>query len=104
MTKINGARWNGEKCSAVRGTVLMASETDYQQMIADFQAGGCGYGDFKKRLFEAYWEFFAPMREKRAELLEDPGYVDQVLTAGAAKAREEADRVLTRVRSAVGLR
>lgn len=83
---------------------LFASEADYQQMVVDHQAGGIGYGEFKKRLWEAYWEFFAPMREKRAELLEDPGYVDRVLEEGAAKAREEADRVLARVRKAVGLR
>ncbi len=83
---------------------LFASEADYQRMVVDHQAGGSGYGEFKKRLWEAYWEFFAPMREKRAELLEDPGYVDKVLEEGAAKAREEADRVLSRVRKAVGLR
>lgn len=83
---------------------LMASEADYDQMVADHRAGGTGYGDFKKRLWEAYWEFFAPMRERRAALLEDPGYVDQVLAAGAARAREEANVVLTRVRKAVGLR
>ena len=83
---------------------LFAREADYDQMVADHEAGGVGYGDFKKRLWEAYWEFFAPMRERRAELVEDPGYVQTVLVEGAAKAREEADRVLTRVRRAVGLR
>jgi hypothetical protein len=44
------------------------------------------------------------MRERRAELLEDAGYIEKVLREGAANAREEADRVLTRVRKAVGLR
>ena len=72
-------------------------------MVADFQAGGTGYGDFKKRLWEAYWEFFAPMRDRREELLEHPDYVDQVLAEGAGRAREEAERVLARVRKAVGL-
>jgi len=83
---------------------LFAGEADYRQMVVDHEAGGIGYGDFKKRLWEAYWEFFAPMRVKRAELLEDAGYVDKVLSDGAAQAREEAERVLTRVRKAVGLR
>lgn len=82
---------------------LFAGETDYEQMIADYQAGGFGYGEFKKRLWEAYWDFFAPMRARREELLADPGYVDKVLADGAARAREEAERVLTRVRKAVGL-
>jgi tryptophanyl-tRNA synthetase len=62
-----------------------------------------GYGDFKKRLAEAYWDFFAPMRARRAEILADPGYVDRVLADGAARAREEAAKVLDRVRRAVGL-
>ena len=83
---------------------LFASADDYAAMVADHQRGGVGYGDFKKRLAEAYWEYFAPMRARRDEILADPGYVEQVLAEGAAKAREEADKVLTRVRRAVGLR
>ena len=82
---------------------LFASEADYQTMITDHERGGIGYGDFKKRLAEAYWDFFAPMRARRAEILADPGYVDKVLADGAARAREEANKVLTRVRRAVGL-
>ncbi len=82
---------------------LFASEADYQTMVADHERGGIGYGDFKKRLAEAYWDFFAPMRARRAEILADPGYVDKVLADGAARAREEANKVLTRVRKAVGL-
>lgn len=82
---------------------LFASGTDYATMVADHENGGIGYGDFKKRLAEAYWDFFAPMRARREEILADPGYVDAVLTAGAVRAREEAAKVLTRVRKAVGL-
>lgn len=83
---------------------LFGSEADYAAMVADYEAGGCGYGEFKKRLWEAYWEYFAPMREKRAELEADPGYVEGVLAAGALRARETAQVVLERVRTAVGLR
>ena len=83
---------------------LFASPTDYAVMIADHEKGGIGYGDFKKRLAEAYWDYFAPMRTRRAEILADPGYVDQVLAAGALRAREEATKVLDRIRHAVGLR
>ena len=82
---------------------LFASEADHGQMVTDYQAGGFGYGEFKKRLWEAYWDFFAPMRSRRQELLADAGYVDKVLADGAARAREQADQVLTRVRQAVGL-
>jgi tryptophanyl-tRNA synthetase len=82
---------------------LFASAADYATMVADHEKGGCGYGDFKKRLAEAYWDYFAPMRARRAEILADPSYVDGVLAAGAVRAREEAAKVLDRVRKAVGL-
>ncbi len=82
---------------------LFASPADYAAMVADHENGGVGYGDLKKRLADAYWDFFAPMRVLRAEIEADPGYVDQVLAAGALRAREEAAKVLDRVRRAVGL-
>jgi tryptophanyl-tRNA synthetase len=83
---------------------FFAPEADVQKMEADFRAGGIGYGDFKKRLFEAIWEFFAPMRARRAELSADPAYVNSVLAAGAEKASSTANQVMERVRKAIGLR
>jgi len=82
---------------------LFASAGDYTAMVDDHQRGGIGYGDFKKRLAAAYWDYFAPMRARRTEILADPGYVDAVLAAGAELARAEASKVLDRVRRAVGL-
>ncbi|MGN0869237.1 MAG: tryptophan--tRNA ligase [Akkermansia sp.] len=82
---------------------LFASPEQYADMVARHQAGGVGYGQFKKELFEAYWEFFRPARERRAYILAHPEYVDEVLTQGAARAREEAAATLSRVRKAVGL-
>jgi tryptophanyl-tRNA synthetase len=83
---------------------LVASPSDHDQMLADFRAGGHGYGDFKKRLLVATWEKFAPERRRRADLLADPAYVEAVLTTGAEKAAAAADIVLSRVKSAVGLK
>jgi len=83
---------------------FFAPETDVEKMEADFRAGGVGYGDFKKRLFGAIWEYFSSMRTKRAELAADPGYVDAVLKAGAERASSTANQVMERVREAVGLR
>jgi tryptophanyl-tRNA synthetase len=68
------------------------------------RAGGLGYGDLKKALFEQFWEFFAPARRRRAELLADPGYVDQVLREGAERANAVASVVIARARRAAGLR
>ncbi|MGB2401812.1 MAG: tryptophan--tRNA ligase [Akkermansiaceae bacterium] len=83
---------------------LFADEAAVQQMIADHEAGGFGYGDFKQRVFDSYWEFFAPIRQKRAELENNLDYVNEVIAKGAQKARIESTKVLDRVRSAVGLR
>ena len=82
---------------------LFASPEQYQAMVDAHHAGGVGYGQFKKDLFEAYWEYFRAAREKREWILAHPEYVDDVLNTGAARAREEAAKVLTRVRKAVGL-
>ena len=90
--------------SAILGLYkLVASPADYQAMEAEFRSGGTGYGDFKKRLFAAVWEFFAPQRARRAEILGDPGLVDSVLAEGAVRARAVAEPVMRRVRNAVGL-
>jgi tryptophanyl-tRNA synthetase len=76
-------------------------------VAADFEsrlrAGGLGYGDLKKALFEHYWEFFAAPRAKRAELAANLDYVNGVLRDGAARARRLAQTVLRRARAASGL-
>ena len=83
---------------------LVAGEADVAKMEADFRAGGMGYGDFKKRLFEALWEFFRTMRQRRAELAADPGTVDAIVKSAGERARSVAHFTMERVRKAVGLR
>ena len=82
---------------------LVGSTEDVEVMKSDFLKGGIGYGDFKKRLFEAFWDYFQPMRQKRDELSEDLNYVDNVLQTGAEKAREAAKLTLKRARKACGI-
>jgi tryptophanyl-tRNA synthetase len=72
-------------------------------MAGKFRAGGTGYGDFKKQLFATVWEYFAPMRAKRAELEADPAHVEDVLRRGAEQANQLAGAVMARVKTAVGL-
>jgi tryptophanyl-tRNA synthetase len=67
------------------------------------RAGGLGYGDLKKALFENYWNYFAEARKKRAELAANLDYVNKVLAEGAAKARSLAQPVLKRARKNSGL-
>jgi len=74
---------------------------DFEQRL---RAGGLGYGDLKKALFEHYWEFFAAARARRAELVADLGEVERVLRDGAQRASSVAAAVLERARRACGLR
>jgi tryptophanyl-tRNA synthetase len=83
---------------------LVASKNEIAEMRERFQKGGAGYGDFKKQLFEKLWDYLAPMRKRREEILADKSYIDNVLTRGAKRANEVADVVVERVRGAIGLR
>src|SRR6266513_905737 len=83
---------------------LLVSEDEIAEMRRQFLNGGTGYGDFKKQLFEKLWEYFAPMRKRREEILSDKSHIDNVLARGAKRANEVADQVMQRVRNAVGLR
>ena len=67
------------------------------------RAGGLGYGDLKKALFEHYWNYFAAARARRAELAANPDQVNAVLNDGAIKARTLARKVLNRAKTACGL-
>jgi len=73
---------------------------DYEQRL---RAGGLGYGDLKKALFEHYWTHFAAARARRAELAANLDYVEGVLRDGATRARTLASAVLKRARKAAGL-
>src|SRR5256884_7045978 len=83
---------------------LVASKDEIADMRQRFVKGGTGYGDFKKQLFEKLWEYFAPMRKRREEILKDKSYIDDVLARGARCADEIANQVMQRARNAVGLR
>jgi len=74
--------------------------TDFEERL---RAGGLGYGDLKKALFDHYWNYFAPMRQKRAELTANLDHVQQTLEDGARRAREVAGKVVARAKLASGL-
>ena len=94
---------DAEKNIAIQLLKLVAPSevaTDFEDRL---RAGGLGYGDLKKALFEHYREHFAPARARRAELAADPAHVRKVLDDGAVRAREIARRTLSRARKACGL-
>jgi tryptophanyl-tRNA synthetase len=68
------------------------------------RAGGLGYGDLKKALFEHYWNHFAAARVRRTELAANLDHVNCVLRDGATKAGALARQVLERAKTACGLK
>jgi len=74
---------------------------DYEDRL---RAGGLGYGDLKKALFEHYWNTFTQERKRRAELAANLDYVNQILNEGAERARARATEVVTRAKRACGLK
>jgi tryptophanyl-tRNA synthetase len=94
---------DAEKNLAIRLLKLFVpaqAARDYEDRL---RAGGLGYGDLKKALFQHYWDYFATARAKRAELEANLDYVREVLKDGAVRARAKAGEVLARAKVAGGL-
>ena len=67
-------------------------------------ADGIGWGDAKSKLFERIDQDIAPMREQYKALISNPARIEEILQAGAAKARGLATPLMRELREAVGLR
>ncbi len=93
-----------DHCNVFQLYKLFATKAQQEEMAAKYRAGNYGYGHAKQALFEAYMDYFAPMRKRRAELEKDPEFIQEVLKKGAENARGIAEETMRRVRSAVGLR
>ena len=94
---------NPDTCNIFKLYKLMATPEEQEELRARYLAGGMGYGHAKQALYEKYIEYFAPMRERRKHLLENPKEVEDILQYGAERARKVAQATLTRARIAVGL-
>ena len=93
-----------EKCNVVALFKLFANEDEVEEMKARYRAGNYGYGHAKQALFEKMWSYFEPMRKRREELAANLDYVESILKRNGEKAREEAEKLLGKIRRAVGLR
>lgn len=66
--------------------------------------GGLGWGDAKHQLFALLDNELGEARERYHQLIERPADLEDILLAGAAKARKVATPFLEQLREAVGLR
>jgi len=77
-----------------------AESAAFRQALVD----GIGWGEAKQRLFERIEADVAPMRERYEALIAKPAEIEEILRAGAAKARAIATPKLAAIREAIGLR
>jgi tryptophanyl-tRNA synthetase len=94
---------DADKNLAIQLLKLVAPAEAARDFENRLRAGGLGYGDLKKALFENYWNYFTEARKKRTELASNLDHVNKVLADGATKARALAQKVLKRARKNSGL-
>jgi len=74
-----------------------------EDLKAQYRRGGLGDAAVKRRLEDILQDLLAPIRERRAALAQDPGYVLDILRAGTLAARERTQATLDELRSGLGL-
>ncbi len=82
---------------------LVGTRADIEEVASIYHRGNFGYGDIKKRVADAADKYFADARARRLDFEANPEKVDLVLREGAARARDVASKVLSRVKKACGL-
>jgi tryptophanyl-tRNA synthetase len=82
---------------------LFASPEQSATLAERFRAGGMGYGDAKKELFELLWNYFAPFRQKRKELENNLDHVAVLRKKGREQAEAIATETMDKVRKLVGI-
>lgn len=90
-------------CTVFALLKLLASPEETAEWERRYRAGGMGYGEAKKRLAELYEQTFGPFRERHAYWRSRPDEVEDILRAGAARARAVAQEVMHDVREACGI-
>ena len=95
---------NPDTCPVFDLYKLFATPEQQVDLAGKYRAGGMGYGEAKSTLHDAAMDYFGSAFERRAELESRPDDVEDILTAGAAKARAKAQEVVERCRTACGLR
>jgi tryptophanyl-tRNA synthetase len=81
--------------------LAVAQGTSEEEVERQFD--GSGYGDFKGAVAGAVVDLLAPVRERYEELRPDEAALEEILTAGAEKARGIASGTLAEVRSSIGI-
>lgn len=76
------------------------SGKNFDEIALEFD--GLGYGAFKSAVGELTCDKLRPIREQANALLKDKAYLEEIYSAGAAKAARSAGRMLEKVYKKVG--
>lgn len=91
-----------ETCNVFAIYKLIGSEAEVADLKSKYLAGGFGYGHAKQALLELIRDTYKEEREKFEYFMNNKPEIDRLLGIGATKAKEVADKVLTRVRVKLG--
>jgi len=108
MRIVTDSRLPGEPKDADASALFMiyrafadeAESAAFRQALQD----GLGWGDAKQALVERIEADLAPMRERYAAFMADPGAIEDILQQGAQRARAIATPKIAALREALGLR
>jgi tryptophanyl-tRNA synthetase len=78
-------------------------KNDVEELKEHYRRGGLGDGTTKKVLEECLQEMLRPIRERRAEYLDDKAQLLEVLSIGSQRSREKTAKVLFDVKDVFGL-
>ena len=90
-------------CNVYNIAKLFLDESGQNALKERYERGGEGHGHFKMYLNELVWEYFKEAREKYEYYLNHENEVNEILSAGAKKAREVALALIEKVREATGI-
>ena len=96
-------RYDAENKPGV-SNLLVIQQALTGRSIAELEASyeGRGYGDLKTETAQIVIEALSPIRQRVAELLDDPAELNRLMAIGAHKARASARHTLAAVYDAIG--
>jgi tryptophanyl-tRNA synthetase len=94
---------NPDVCNVFSLHKIFSSAEEVQSINVECRRAGIGCVDCKKLLAKNLNQYFAPFRERREVLTQNPLQVEEILHDGARRARVIADQTIKEVHEAIGM-
>lgn len=96
----------GDPSKAVAFSYLDAFDEDKEAVESlknQYRQGGLGDKVVKERTLQVIESLIAPIRERRIEIRKDKNLLESILAEGTEKAKEKAEKTLSRCKKAMGI-